>query len=79
MQTRHTLGPARWREYSKPSSEFQIQTNFQPIRNIGKLYSTVEDPDDEYLIGLRRSTAKHNSLIIRRSGRLFGGLVDDVK
>jgi hypothetical protein len=30
-------------------------------------------------MGISRNNAKHNSLIIRRTGRPFGGLVDDVK
>lgn len=67
------------REHGKLIFQLRQPHTFQPIRNIGKLYSMTEDPDDEYLLGLRGMRATNNSLIIRRTGRYFGGLVDDVR
>ncbi|KAI6221438.1 Anion exchange protein [Aphelenchoides fujianensis] len=45
-----------------------------PIRNIGKMYSTANEED----VSDEEGANRQSSLVIRRSGRLFGGLVDDV-
>ncbi|KAI6173614.1 Anion exchange protein [Aphelenchoides besseyi] len=59
----------------RPDTRWSADVNDDmPIRNIGKMYSTsIEDADDE------REAGNQSSLVIRRSGRIFGGLVDDVK
>ncbi|KAI6205230.1 Anion exchange protein [Aphelenchoides besseyi] len=59
----------------RPDTRWSADVNDDmPIRNIGKMYSTsIEDADDEGEAG------NQSSVVIRRSGRIFGGLVDDVK
>ncbi|KAI6191820.1 Anion exchange protein [Aphelenchoides bicaudatus] len=90
---KYTLGDAVEEYFSQatliPPGKCRPDTRWEPrgdqqsehaqIRDIGKLYSTTEEADDEFLLGLGRSNGKHNSLIIRRTGRIFGGLVEDVK